>query len=213
MADKLASLTIGKALIIGLGLAVAYYFMFYDDGKNLQTLLTNTKTELEKNQKEIKSINDAIKDAARFKDIMAKLGEEMGRILKAIPEKLTPIELMKIISNEAKGVGTEINRLNSPMMMRSGFNTNKDTTVFYEPVLVDVELSGTYNQLMLFMANLTRLDKIVTVRKIKLSTSDSKNRNNPEIKMAASLQAYRYISEPPPDPKAKGAKAKGAVKK
>jgi Tfp pilus assembly protein PilO len=196
MAERLAALTLGRALIIGLILGAVYYSAFFDDGSKLVVALKAAKVELDKNKKEIENVNIAIKDAERFQQTMALRSAEMQKILKAMPAELTSIDFMKIVSNEAKGIGAEINKLTAPLLQKSMTLGKAESVAFYEPVPIDVELTASYNQIMLFMANLTKLDKIVTAQKVKLvATGDPRSKTIPNVHLTATLLAYKYIRE------------------
>jgi len=102
MEEQLKNLTVGKALLIGLALVGLYWWLVYDDGIAKEAVIAGVQAEIDTKEKEIVSINKAIEDAERFKQRMAELGEEMERVLRAMPTKLTGLELMRVISNEAK---------------------------------------------------------------------------------------------------------------
>ncbi|MCB0350937.1 MAG: type 4a pilus biogenesis protein PilO [Bdellovibrionales bacterium] len=199
MEEKLQNLTFGKALLIGIAIAGTYWLSMYDDGVVKETQIKTIEAEITEQVKEIESINKAIADAERFQQKMNELGAEMERVLLAMPAQLTGLDLMSIISNEAKSVGAEINRINSSDKP-NGQNSASDQSTFYEPVLVEVDIAGTYNQMMLFLSNLTRLDKIITTQRIELKLSPDSSPMSPKINMKANLLAYRYL------PKSKEAK-------
>jgi len=192
MEEKLKNLTISQALMIGIGLAALYYFAVYNDGSALETQISTTRQQIVTNQAEVETLNKAIMDAERFQQSKAALGAEMDKVLQAIPNSLTALELMRIMSNEAKSIGVEIRQINSPQ----GFRAQSDSKLFYEPVPIDIEISGTYNQIMLFLSNLTRLNKIITAKSLQLNVAQMRTTGSgiPTLSLKASLNAYRYNS-------------------
>ncbi len=194
MAERLKRLTSGMALMLGLVIAGLYYAFMYDSGEALETSIKNSRAEYESTTKDLERLEKAISDAERFKLTVASLGAEMDRILLAIPAKLTSLDLMKTMSTEAKAVGVDINSVSST----GSVVPNKDPAdQFYEGIPIDIALSGTYNQIMLFLSNLTRLDKIIVAKKLNLVSSlGSVSVNNvPTIGLTASFLAFRYVSE------------------
>ncbi len=191
--------------MIGIALAAIYYFSVYNDGSGLQLGITTAEDQLKKNNAEVANIQKAIKDAEEYKQTMNVLGTEMEKVLKAVPAQLSSFDLMKIVSNEAKTLGVQINALHSKDSFRSG-NENKD--VIFDQVGVEVDLTGNYNQIMQFMSSLTKLDKIVTVKSLvftsRLETS-KKGAVTPTIGFRAELAGYKYIETS--DDKAKTAAA------
>jgi type IV pilus assembly protein PilO len=185
-------LTYGKSLIIGLVITGIYYLAMFDDGVPLQNQINSTNSEMEKSKAEMQSVRQAILDAARFEQTKDTLGAEMDRVLRAIPAKLNSTELMRILSNEAKEVGAQINQVSAPNVPPQQ-DANK--SAFYEPVDVEIDISGSYNQVMLFLSNLTRLDKIVTMRKLSISLRELSGPSaQPVINLKASLSAHKSIS-------------------
>lgn len=194
MEEKLKNLPFGTALIINLILSVVYYFSLYDNGSALENQIQATKTQLTASENELENLKKAVEDAERFKQTMATLGTEMERILLAIPSQLTSMELMKIISTEAKSVGVDIKNLAGQAGTAS---SAKDTKQFYEAVTVEVTISGSYNQVMMFLSNLTRLDKILIAKNLTLDIAQMgpAGSNSPVINMKGLIEAYRYMSE------------------
>lgn len=192
-------LAFGKAFLVGLGVTTLYFFGVYDNGGVLEAQIAMATSEITANKNEVESVRKAIEDAERYRQTMAMLGAEMERVLKAIPAKLDSLELMRMIANEAKGVGAEINQVNSPQNFRNSSDGTDGPKPFYENVPIEINIAGTYNQIMIFLSNLTRLDKIITSEKMSLSVVQSpvsgRRATVPTINLKASLQAYRYLSE------------------
>src|SRR5262249_6846729 len=91
----------------------------------------------------------------------------------------------RTLGNEAKSVGVSINQI------RDNSSTGKKSE-FYEEVGVDVDLSGTFAQLMLFMANLTRLNQILSIESLELKESSAETEG---LQMSASVLGYGYVSK------------------
>ena len=199
MAQFLYNLTVGKALVIGLALGAAYYFFMYDDGSVLQKQIQVAQQQVTQDQNKIASINKAIEDAKTFVKVKAALGAEMQTVLKAIPGELTSLEFMQTLSNEAKTLGLQINSIARGESFRSPSNGGKGEAAFFKPIVVSVQLTGTYNQVMEFMSALTALDKIVTVDSLDLNAQQQSGLNQkssaPVLNFRADLAAYRFLSD------------------
>jgi type IV pilus assembly protein PilO len=194
MEEQLKNITVGKSLLIGLALGAGYYFMMYNDGSAIEAQIGTVQQQIAAAESEVASVRKAIEDAERYQQTMSTLGSEMERVQKAMPSKLNTTDLMKVISTEAKAVGAEINQLSA----NEGYQTGSPETEerYYDEVPVQVEITGTYGQVMLFLSNLTKLDKIVTAKKLELTILQggvTKNRV-PSISLKSTLQAYKYVS-------------------
>lgn len=195
MAQFLYNLTTGKALLIGLAIAVGYYFFLYDDGSVLQKQIQVAEQKVNQDKTQIAAINKAIDDAKIFVKVKAALGSEMQTVQKAIPSNLTSLDFMQTISNQAKTVGLQIDSVSPSGDFRSS-NGQTDNSAFFEPVGVSVQLTGTYNQVMEFMSALTALDKIVTVSSLEMTAQNgySPKSSTPVLDFKAEVSAYRFIS-------------------
>lgn len=209
--QKFKGLAFGRAFLIGLFIAGAYLSIYYDSGSALESQISGVSSEITKSKNEIESVKKAITDAERYQKTMSNRETEMQKVLRAIPEKLEASDLMRTISLEAKGVGAEINGLVSRASSRSSSaQSNDKSKSFYEEIPIDIDLTGTYNQIMLFLSNMTRLDKVVTANKMTFTLA-SKGRTSaasavsPNINLKATLQAYRYLPEEKSTKSAKGA--------
>jgi type IV pilus assembly protein PilO len=191
--DKFNNLTVGQALLIGLALAAIYYFNLYNNGSALEASIQSATQEYNKNVSQIEDIKRSIVDAERFQKTVLTLGAEMQKILMAVPEKLTSVDLMRTISTEAKKVGAEIGNITTgTSTLNSG---NAESRKYYEPIAIQIDLTGKYTQIMQFLAGLTKLDKIVTIESIRMNASTRGGESSsPQIAFNASLQAYKYIS-------------------
>ncbi len=195
MEQWIRNLTIGKAVLIGLAIAAGYYYFLYNNGAMLRLEIQRGRQNITKDQQQIASINRAIQAAKTYKLVKATLGAEMQNVIKAIPTQLTSLDLMQTISNEAKSTGLQINSVAPGSSFRST-NYGSKKKVFFEPVVVSVQLTGTYNQVMQFMSSLTALNKIVTVENLTISSQmATAGSSAPVISFRSNLAAYRFLAQ------------------
>ena len=187
--DKINQLSIGRAILIGMILAGFYYFLGYNNGALLDSQMAANKAKTAELQKSIKDEEAKIERINQYKKTTEQLGESFNRFLSYIPEKLRNTDLMKIVSTEAKAAGANIVRVaEQGVGMRSEF---------YEEVKVNVELVGTFQQMMLFMSFLTKVDQIITVSKLNIRSNSSEQLDvaSPSLQITADLRGYRYLAE------------------
>jgi Tfp pilus assembly protein PilO len=186
----------GKAIMIGVGLAIVYFFMMYDDGTSIKTNTDTVQAEVTKLEQELSTIKKAIADAERYQVAKKSLGEELDVVLKAIPEQLSNVDLMRVLSNHAKEVGVSILSINQTGASLPPQQPGAPKP-FFEPVAVSVSLEGPYNQLMLFLSNLTKTDRIITISILNLQLRDgnsAEGRGGPTLlRMIGEFKAYRYM--------------------
>lgn len=187
--ERINQLSIGRAIFIGLVLAGFYYFLSYNNGAMLDAQINANKAKVEELNKTIKDEEAKIERINQYKKTAEQLGESFNRFLSYIPEKLRNTDLMKIVSTEAKAAGANIVRVSE-----QGMGTRSE---FYEEIKVSVELVGTFQQMMLFMSFLTKVDQIITISKLNLRSQSSENFDisSPSLQITADLRGYRYLAE------------------
>ena len=180
-----------RAIGIGIILVGIYWMVGYDDGTSLQTQIANLNNDLQKNEQEIKKVEQSIEAVKRFTLKMNALGDRFDKLVRYIPEEFTPSDQMKIISNEAKAAGTNI------LKIKSGGKGAKFQ--FYEELSVDVELQGSYTQIILFLSNLTKIDKVLVLKSMKMKTASgavsAQGENISSVVFSGTFSGYKYITD------------------
>jgi Tfp pilus assembly protein PilO len=188
--EKLKQTTNSIAFLIGLAIAGLYYMSVYDTGESREAQIASITSEMSGLQAEIDKMNKTIVEAEKYKDIAKQLGAELDVVLTAIPEKYNSTELMKVLSAESKAVGLSILNLN-PQGGTPGAGS------FYVPVGVSVGFEGTFNQLMKFMSNLTKVNRIIVVKGLQMTVrGGGVNTASPILSFGATFEAYRYLPGP-----------------
>lgn len=188
MIERLKSLTYLRALVIGAFFALIYYFVGYDDGSKLEAQIQSAKAEITESEKKIKSEIAKIESIEQFKKANAAMGETLQTFISFIPEKLVMIDLMKLVSNEAKSAGLNISRISERGAGIKG--------EFYESLNVDAELGGTFEQLMIFLSDLTKVKQILTLSRLQIRNAGggrSANAEYAQVNFTAEIRGYRYV--------------------
>lgn len=190
--EWLEELETTKAFLIGVVITALFYFMMYDDGSRLEARIQSIKQQISANQNKIEQAKQAVIEKEKFANTKKLLGERFDTLVQYIPEDFNSTEQMKIISNVAKTAGANILKI-SQTGRGEKFN-------FYEEIRVDVELVGSYTQIMMFMSGLTRLKKVIVADNINLSSqnsnsSKSEGEGGVKINFKSQLVGYRYIDD------------------
>jgi len=184
--DRLKSMSPVQALIIGLALMGIYYLAVFKSGEATKTSssqmrieISNKKLELEKADRLI-SQNQSITQDEREK--LAYLNE----VMQIVPTEFTGTELMRILSNEIKASGASLVRLvdSTPAVL------NADSKNFLERVQVQVEVQGTFSQILVFLSYLTRVDRLLVLGDYKIETSAESTRAR-GVKFTADVFGYK----------------------
>lgn len=199
MEEKIQQLSVGKAFLIGLGIAAFYYFTMYNDGTVFLNQIQNNNNQITQKTKELADLQKTIQDSKRITQLKEELEESMSSVVNAAPEDFNALELMKVLSTEAKVVGASIVELKAGRSQRRNTGPRGQQQIeTFEPINVDVKLKATYNQLMLFLSNISKTGRLITAEKMSLklaNPSKALETASPEIEFVSTFVGYKYNPE------------------
>ena len=187
-------------------LAGLYYYGMYDKGVVQTNKIANAKTQEKKLKLQLEKAVESEENAKKYKILEEELGDKLEKIIRYIPYELGDADIMSLISNSAKFVGASISSLQSSGSGGGGsFNNGggngegANEKQFLEKINIQVSLEATYSQILLFLSELTRADRIINPDSISLSVSNSSGRSNGNvsdtesfINFTGTFVAYRY---------------------
>jgi Tfp pilus assembly protein PilO len=187
VADILARISIGRAVLIGLVLSAFYYFLMFDNGMNQEAGISQGRSSVATLQAKLVDYQQKLDSAAVFKKTAAEVGNTINKLLTLIPEKFGMSDLMRIVSNEAKVAGSSL------MKIEPKSTTISPVAAEFEELILTIELQGSFLQHMVFLSNLTKINQILIIRKFEMIHSrDGKGDESPTVSMSAEIAAFRY---------------------
>ena len=186
---KLGDLPLSRVVIISIMVTGLYYLVGFDSGESFKLAMTASEQSKIELNTEIVKIDKELEEINQLKTAQERDAERLNTLLGFIPEKLTKTELMRTLGNEAKSVGVGINQI------RDSSGSSKKSE-FYDEVGVEVELAGSFSQLLLFLANLTSLNQILSVDSLTINSAGSLAEGSNLI-MSATILGYRYAAKTP----------------
>lgn len=191
--EKLHAMSLPQAVIAGGVLAAVYYFLLFNDGSRIEAQIQQAQTQLDAERTELSNLEQQIEDARRMQAMADKMGEEIKQVGDYLPEKFSSVDLMRIVNEEIKAVGVNLENLTSGNS--AGLGIQNEGSSFYEKVSVDVSLEGEFNQLLVFLSNLTRVKKILILKKFTLRSEMGSSGDARDLKFQATIEGYRFIDE------------------
>ena len=156
----------GKFLIVVLLWAAAgigYYFAYYEEQVQQFEGLANQFRQVRQTREKHQSI---ARNLPRWEAEIARLRGELAKAERLLPKKKEIPDLLKRIDDLSKRSGLRLNR----------FKPKKEQTMgFYAKVPMDMEVSGTFYEIVVFFDKVSNLDRIVNVMKIRLERPALKN--------------------------------------
>jgi Tfp pilus assembly protein PilO len=181
---KFGSLSHIKAGLAGVLIAVLYFFGASDSGdtvlqniENAQIGLKEAKIEIEKMRKELNDVNE-------FEIKVKTTTSQFKELLKFMPEDLNIADFNKLVTREVAASGLRAKRI-AP-------TGEKEVKEFYSTIRIQVELEGTFSQIMTFMSNLSRSKQIFTFEGVELSRLSMENSSS-NVLFAATIVGYKYV--------------------
>lgn len=181
--EQLTNVSMRAILLIGLGVGLLYYLIWYNDGSRLEKRIKVAQQDVQEKQKKIKKIKKEIEDGRKFERELNTMIEAYQKALEYIPNEFSVFELTRTISDEARAAGTNILKI-SP-------KAERDRKEFYEEMSVDIELEGSFGELTLFLANISKVRRILNTKDLQVS-----ERTGSELlRFKGTLVGYRYVEE------------------
>ena len=180
----------GMFLIIGLLLGVLYYWSNSDTLDAQDSAIEAKKVEIETLDKAIGVAQKIANDKTKFEEENQKVSDQLKAAIEFLPNKLNEQEVLIKISNEARSAGVNPTSIQPKKAQQKGF---------YEELQMDVELEGSYSQLVLFLSYISKIQRIVNIKGLDLKFKNFVD-DVPMLKLKGTLVAYRYIEkvvEPP----------------
>lgn len=183
MADKLAFLAWSRVLMFGVFLgAVVFYFNGEEPGA-FDAARAQAKQELEASKKLLRDTESSIANAKKFEAEAEAMNRQFNELVQFLPSELNVSELVRTVSEEARKSGAETKRLEPK-------SKSSERVGFYEMSKIDVQLRGTYSQLVLFLSYLTHVPRLLTFDRVEFTVEPN---DASKIMFFGTLVAYRYV--------------------
>jgi len=183
--EKLAGMTNGKALILGLLLGLAYYSTVYDDGSTLTKQMAVLDTELQTAEAKKKDTEVTLQEEVRMKEAVGKLSQQYAFIATKLPSELKSSEMIRGIDSVAKMAGVSVK------MKKPGSVAKKEVV---EELPVDVTLEGTYSQIAQFIYYTSNLERLTRVLNFTLVAPE--DRRDAPLRFEGQVVSYMLAPEP-----------------
>jgi len=192
LTEMFARLTLVRALVMGLFLAGLYYVTMYDNGEAQRAMIQQSQSTIQRLQGELAQVEESLQRAKSFQSASLDLGNSIQKLLSFIPEDFRMGQLMKMISQEARIAGLDLKNMQPVVVVQGTNNFGKNLTEF-EEIGVQLELRGTFTQILSFMSSLTEKKQIFLFEKIKIFKTLGVQGEEELVTLTAEVHAYSYL--------------------
>lgn len=194
---RIAALSTGKALVIGLIITGLYYATSYDDGAGFRKRISDTRKELEKERDKEKETDRALARRSQLEASYKALSEQFQIVSAQIPTDLDSAEVIRTVDTMAKTSGITIKTKEPKAAQR------EDILEAY-PIRVTAE--GSYSEMTMFFFNLSTIERVYRVRAFTFEAPSERRRGAParpnRMTMEAEITSFKFVGpEAPKDTK------------
>jgi type IV pilus assembly protein PilO len=201
---RIASLSKGKALVIGLVVTGLYYVAMYDDGAKPRKAIVDAKKELEVEREKEKETDRALARRSQLEQSFNALSEQFQIVSSQIPANMDSAEVIRTVDTMAKTSGITIKSKEPKASQR------EDILEAY-PIRVTAE--GSYSEMTMFFFNLSTIERVYRVRAFTFQVPDDKKTPGRKMTMDAEISSFKFVGPEPEDAKKKKPKPRKSNRK
>lgn len=172
----------------------AFYFLKFQDQL---AMVEQLERKVADQEKKLVTLKAAAAKVQVLEKELAQSEEELSVLLTLLPDQKEIPGLLESVSRLGAKVGLE-NILFQPQP-----EVPKE---FYAVIPIKLDLLGTFNDLGVFLDNISKLNRILKVDSITLTRQ--KDKNTSLLQVGCTVVTYRFLDKPAPQPGAKGAAKK-----
>ena len=184
--DKLSGLSAAhKVLLFGITLLVmggAFYLLKFEGQMNQ---LTRLKSQTVEQQNKLASLKSAASKVQVIEVELAQSEEELNKLLMLLPDQKEIPGLLENVSRLGSKVGLE-NILFQPQP--------EVVKEFYAVIPIKLDLVGNFNDLGVFLDNISKLDRILKVESLTLTRQ--KDKQGSLLQVGCNIVTYRFLDKP-----------------
>jgi type IV pilus assembly protein PilO len=191
--EKISALsTVQKALLFTatlLLMGAAFYFLKFESQLNTLQQLTR---QINEQQTRLVTLKAAVAKVEALEKELAQSEEDLAKLLALLPDQKEIPGLLENVSRLGSKVGLE-NILFQPQP--------EVVQEFYATIPIRLDLLGTFNDLGVFLDNISKLDRILKVQSLTLTRQ--KDKPGALLQVACTVVTYRFLEKPQPKAGAK----------
>jgi Tfp pilus assembly protein PilO len=187
---KLAALEWPKILGIGVLMAGLYWALLYNDGSSVTEAINQANTRLQTANRQLAETEKALADANRFETEVQNLARQFEKIVDFMPATVTAADLTTIVNKQVQLAGVRAASIKPKSeIVRVGF---------YETSRVELELEGSFAQIVTFLSYMSRVPRLLTFENTVVTQAQANKDNASSIlTFKTTLVGYRYLKDAP----------------
>lgn len=183
---RLASFTFQKAFVFSVICGVLYYFMFFDDGSQIEAQISTLDAQIQAEDARAAETDKALQEVEQVRTTVGALSEQFNLVSKALPDTIQNSEIIRTVDRTAKASG---------VLIKSKEPLPPENKEYYEEVPVRVVMEGTYSELTLFLYYLANYERIMKVKNFTITQPPTVDGQRPKrLTLSGNVVSYRFIA-------------------
>ncbi len=184
--DRIKNLTTQQTIIATFVIAAAYFFLVFGGGGRIDDQIKKSKKDFKTKEQTLINTEMAMQNAAKFQEEVRRTNARFKEMLEFIPVDFSIADFMQLLSTEAESSGNKVVQIQPRL-------TDQEPAL-YEELLVELTIEGTYSQILTFLSRLTKINRIINMGGIRLSTIEA-DPISPVLRFQTVVYGYRYNIE------------------
>lgn len=177
----LNELTIAQTLGLSALIAGLFYSNFYNDGSSLLNQIQEIKNNVQIEEQKKVETDKVIAEERAINSQIGALSEKFKEVTARFPVNLKSDEIIATINQLAKTTNVRVVTVKKESV---------ETRELYEEVPVSIELTGTFNNLLLMMYNIGTLERVTNLGNFAFETINKDYDGT--LKLVTKVIGYKY---------------------
>jgi type IV pilus assembly protein PilO len=187
MIQTLGKLSYAKAIGISILVGGLYYQLYYNDGSNIEVQIAQVREQAQAEEEKKKETDKIKAEEQAIKGEVGALADKFRQVTARFPVNLKSDEIIANLNTLAKTTNVRVVSVKKE---------NVETRELYEELPLSIELTGTFNNLLLLMYNVATLERVTNFGDFQFSNANS-NGYDGSLKLTTKVIGYKYKAPGP----------------
>ncbi|MCJ8277570.1 MAG: type 4a pilus biogenesis protein PilO [Bdellovibrionales bacterium] len=178
--DQLDKIDTKQALMVGILIAVLYYFAAFDDGRRIDYEIAEAQKQIAADRATLAKVEKALQDKKRFESEIREITNHMKEFQEYFPLNFSGNTLEAKVTEFSQKYGLTVINLKQ-LPIESEFKNYPETTV-------EFVVEGEFHNIMNFVSEITKLKKAMDFKDMNFKVSQQAD--DPKIKFRTKLTVY-----------------------
>ncbi|MBY0383964.1 type 4a pilus biogenesis protein PilO [bacterium] len=191
--EDFQDLSPSKCLAGGLVLAGVYFALVFDNGKDLETQITQTQNSIQETKVRLTAVENALEDKTSTEARATAITKELEELLKFFPANINVNDFQKDISSILK-------KTNNRLLKMQDEKVDGRFPGYVEQG-IKLESEGGFHEAMDFLSAMTKMPRMIDIKSLKFdSTGSTDEMSLVKIEMLLTVFSYDAAAEKAANP-------------